>query len=251
MLVSESLHFSDAFPSLHSPPHDQTNTIPSQAHLHPRSSSLLNPQRPRFTLVLAPTHRELKPHASARQLPVNLRIGIQPEVHATPLLLIKHHLQNLAPILLRAHPLPHNLDWVHHVRQDRIVHGGQGAGPGPFLGLGGAAAVGAFGAREDAARGQDEHVPVRELLLQFACQALLDLVEAGEEGDGDEDHDRALAVANFELWLGMCISFCQLLVLRLCENCGMVCSEPAGWIELVNSNIPLEQRRIEEVVVRI
>ena len=41
---------------------------------------------------------------------------------------------------------------------------------------------------------------VGELLLEFAGQALLDLVETREEWHGDEDHDGALAMADFELW---------------------------------------------------
>lgn len=40
---------------------------------------------------------------------------------------------------------------------------------------------------------------VGELLLKFAGETLLDLVEAREERDGDEDDDGALAVAHFEL----------------------------------------------------
>lgn len=40
---------------------------------------------------------------------------------------------------------------------------------------------------------------VGELLLEFTGQALLDLVEAAEERDGDEDDDGLLAVADFEL----------------------------------------------------
>ena len=31
---------------------------------------------------------------------------------------------------------------------------------------------------------------------------MLDFVEAGEEGDGDEDHDCFFAVADFDLWGG-------------------------------------------------
>ena len=80
------------------------------------------------------------------------------------------------------------------------MHGGQGSAARTFLGLVGAGAVGAFGAGQDAAHGQDQDVAVGEFLLEFAGQALLDLVEAGEEGDGDEDDDGALAVADFELW---------------------------------------------------
>jgi hypothetical protein len=42
-------------------------------------------------------------------------------------------------------------------------------------------------------------VAVGELLLKLTGQTLLNLVEAGEERDGDEDNDRTLAVADFEL----------------------------------------------------
>ena len=40
---------------------------------------------------------------------------------------------------------------------------------------------------------------VGELLLELAGQALLDFVEAWEEGYGDEDDDCLLAAADFEL----------------------------------------------------
>jgi hypothetical protein len=79
------------------------------------------------------------------------------------------------------------------------VNGGQGARTRTLLLLRGSAAVGALGLGEDAARGQNDDVAVGELLLELASQALLDLVEAGEEGNGDEDNDCAFVVANFEL----------------------------------------------------
>ena len=82
------------------------------------------------------------------------------------------------------------------------MHGSQGSRAGTLLGLAGARAVGSFWAGENAAHGEDQDVAVGELLLEFAGQALLDLVEAGEEGDRDEDNDGALAVANFELLRG-------------------------------------------------
>lgn len=41
---------------------------------------------------------------------------------------------------------------------------------------------------------------VRELLLEFSGQSLLNLVEVLEERNWDEDDDRALAMADFELW---------------------------------------------------
>ena len=42
---------------------------------------------------------------------------------------------------------------------------------------------------------------VRELLLELSGQTLLDLVEAWQEGNGDEDNNSALAVADFELFI--------------------------------------------------
>ena len=79
------------------------------------------------------------------------------------------------------------------------MYGSQSTAARTLLFLAASAAVGAFGTGEDPARGEDEDVAVRELLLEFAGEALLDLVEAREEGDGDEDYDCFLAVADFEL----------------------------------------------------
>ena len=79
------------------------------------------------------------------------------------------------------------------------MDGSQGPRTGPFLGLVAAAAVGAFRARQDAAGREDEDVAVGELLFELARQALLDFVEAWEEGNGDEDDDGFFAVADFDL----------------------------------------------------
>ncbi len=98
------------------------------------------------------------------------------------------------------------------------MDGCQGAAVGPLLGLRGARAVGTFGTRENAAGGEDEDVAVGKLLLEFAGQAmregvsgcggkgvgfgdvpLLDFVEAGEKGNGDEYDDCFFAVADFDL----------------------------------------------------
>ena len=81
------------------------------------------------------------------------------------------------------------------------MHSSQGSRSRSLLLLAGAGSVGALGARENAAGSEDEDVAVGELLLELAGQALLDLVEAGEERDGHKDDDGALAVANFELEL--------------------------------------------------
>ena len=48
---------------------------------------------------------------------------------------------------------------------------------------------------------------VGELLLEFTGEALLDLVEAGKQRDGDEDYNGTFAMADFELWrtVSVCI----------------------------------------------
>lgn len=79
------------------------------------------------------------------------------------------------------------------------MNSGQGARTGSLLGLRGTAAVGAFGTGKDATRGEDQDVAVGELLFELTGQALLDLVKAGEERDGNEDDDGFFAVADFDL----------------------------------------------------
>jgi hypothetical protein len=144
------------------------------------------------------------------QLSVHFSVGIESVVHTTTLLLVQNNLQNLAAIFLGAGTLADDLDRVDDIGKDGVVDGGQGTRTRTLLLLRGAAAVAALGAGQDAARGQDQDVAVGEFLLEFAGQALLDLVEAGEEGNGDEDDDRALVVADFELWVYFVsrLSFC-------------------------------------------
>jgi len=151
-------------------------------------------------LVLLTTAQwELKAAHPAGQLSVDLGVGVESVIHTTPLLLVQHDLQHLASIFLGPQSLSHNLDGVDDIGQDGLVDGGQSPASWALLSLGRARPVGALWSREDAARSENEHVAVRELLLQFTRQPLLDLVEAGEKRDGDEDDNGALAVANFEL----------------------------------------------------
>ena len=124
-------------------------------------------------LVISPTaHREFKPNPPPRQLPIHLRISIQSVIHTAPLLLIQNHLHHLRPILLGPHALPDDLDRVHDVRENGVVDGGQGARAGPLLRLRGARAAASFGAREDAARGQEDDVLGGEFLFELAGKAV-------------------------------------------------------------------------------
>ena len=101
-------------------------------------------------LILHRPNGELETDPFTRQPPIDLSVSIEPEIHTAPLLFIQHDLQHFTPILARARALPHNLNGIHHVPQDRIVHGGQGAGVRPFLGLRGPRPIRAFGPGEDA-----------------------------------------------------------------------------------------------------
>ena len=148
-------------------------------------------------------------------------------VDTTTLLLIQDNLDGLAAVLLGADALADNLDGVDKVGEDGVVDGRQSTRTGTLLGLVAAGVGGALGAGEDTALSDEEDVTVRELLLELAGEAvlqvsfffcpvlflaflanavgvsgivpLLDLVEALEERDGDEDEDSLLAVTDLDL----------------------------------------------------
>lgn len=122
-------------------------------------------------LVLSTSLGELKDDTTASQAAVHLRVGVESVVNTATLLLVEDDLEGLGAVLLGAEALADNLDGVDEIRQDGIVHSGQSARTGALLLLGVARAGGALGAGQDAARGQDEDVAVRELLLQLAGEA--------------------------------------------------------------------------------
>lgn len=113
------------------------------------------------------SQRELKSDPFPRQLPIHLRISIKSIIHPASLFLIQYHFQHLTAVLPRPRPLSHNLNRVHYIAQDRIVHGSQGTRMWAFLRLRRAGAVGTFGPRENAARGEEEDVTVGEFLFKF------------------------------------------------------------------------------------
>jgi hypothetical protein len=119
------------------------------------------------------TLRELKVNTTTRQLLVHLRVSIESVIHTTLLLLIEHNLQDLAPILLGAQSLADDLDGVDEVGEDGVVDGSECSGTGAFLRERGARAVGALGAGQDAARGEDQDVAVGELLLELTGESAL------------------------------------------------------------------------------
>ena len=150
-------------------------------------------------VIRSSAHWELKATNTAGQFSVHLRVSIESVVHTAALLLIENDLQDLASVLLCSESLSNNLDWVNDVGENGLVDRGQSSAARTLLSLRGARSVGSLGAGEDATRSDEQNVAVGELLLELTGQTLLNLVEAAEERDGDEDNDRTLAVADFEL----------------------------------------------------
>ena len=110
---------------------------------------------------------ELEVDTLAGEALVDLGVGVKTVVDTTTLLLVEDDLEDLGVVLLGADALADDLDGVDEVGEDGVVDGGEGPGDGTLLGLGGAAAVAALGAGQDAAGSDDQHVAVRELLLEL------------------------------------------------------------------------------------
>lgn len=115
---------------------------------------------------------ELEDDTAASQLAVDLGVGVQAVVNAALLLLVEDDLEGLGAVLLGAETLADDLDGEDEVSQDGVVDGSQSARTGALLLLGVARAGGALGTGQDAARGQDQDVAVRELLLQLTGEAV-------------------------------------------------------------------------------
>lgn len=94
--------------------------------------------------------RELERHPPTSQLPIDLRVRIQPVINATPLLLIQDDLEKLRAVLLGARSLADDLDGIDEVGEDGLVHGRERAAAGTLLRLRRARPVRAFRARQDA-----------------------------------------------------------------------------------------------------
>jgi hypothetical protein len=93
-------------------------------------------------------------------------------VNTTTLLLIQNNLEELAAILLGAGALANDLDRVDEVGKESLVDSRQCARAGALLRLGGAAAVRALGAWQNAAGGEEDDLAVGELLLELTGEAV-------------------------------------------------------------------------------
>jgi hypothetical protein len=114
---------------------------------------------------------ELEVHVAACKAAVNLGVGVESVVNTDALLLVKDNLEELAAVLLGADALANNLDGEAEIGQDGIVDSSQSAGAGALLLLGVAGASRSLGAGKDAARGEEQDMAVRELLLELTGQA--------------------------------------------------------------------------------
>jgi hypothetical protein len=123
-------------------------------------------------VLLSIALRELKCDALARQPLVHLRVSVKSVVDTTALLLVEDDLEDLGAVLLLAETLADDFDGVDEIVENGVVDGGESSRPWALLLLSGAAAVGALGARKDAARGDDEDVAVGELLLELTGEAV-------------------------------------------------------------------------------
>ena len=126
-----------------------------------------------FLVVRGTALGELKDNRPAGQSAVNLAVGIESVVNTTTLLLVQDNLDGLAAVLLGADALADNLDGVDEVGEDGVVNGRQSTRTGTLLGLVAAGVDGALGAGEDTALSDEEDVTVRELLLELAGEAVL------------------------------------------------------------------------------
>lgn len=148
-------------------------TLVSQRRSPPLPLRVPCPQpRNQFPLVLRATDGKLEHDPLTGEFPINFGVGVEAEIDAAALLLVQDDLEHLAAVLAGAGALANDFDRVDDVIEDGVVDGGQGARVGPFLRLRRSRSIAAFGPREDAARGEEEDVAVREFLLEFARQAV-------------------------------------------------------------------------------
>lgn len=154
--------------------HHQPNPNPEPDLRAPPTTKPMHPRIYFFCLVVSGAGlRELEDNTTAGEAAVDLRVGIQPVVNTTALLLVEDDLEDLGAVLLGAEALADDLDGVDEVGQDGIVDGRESAGARALLLEGVAGAGRALGARENAASGNEEDVAVRELLLQLAGEAVM------------------------------------------------------------------------------
>ena len=114
---------------------------------------------------------ELEVDVASSETAVNLGVGVESVVNTDTLLLVKDNLEDLGAVLLGADALANNLDGEAEIGKDGIVDSSQSARTGALLLLGVAGASRTLGAGQDAARGEDQDMAVRELLLELTGQA--------------------------------------------------------------------------------
>jgi hypothetical protein len=115
---------------------------------------------------------ELEVDTTAGKAAVDLGVGVESVVNTTTLLLVEDDLEDLGAVLLGANTLADDLDWEDEIGENSVVDSGECARTWALLRLGGAGAGGALWAWQDAARGEDQDMAVRELLLELTGEAV-------------------------------------------------------------------------------
>jgi len=127
-----------------------------------------------FNLILGTSAAELEVDDFPCQFSVHFSESVYLIINDALLLRVQVHLVNLGSINLGAEALSDNLGWENKILEERVMHGGKSAGSGPLLGDAGPSGW----ERENSAKGKEDNVSVRELLLKLTGQTLLDLLEA-------------------------------------------------------------------------
>jgi len=136
--------------------------------------------------------RKFKVDICARQSLVDFLISVESVVDALSLLFVENNLEQLAAILALKHATSNNFDWINEIGHDGLVNSLECTRTRALLRLVGAAAIAALGARENAARSNNEDVSLGEFLLEFTGEALLNLVP-GREQRNRHENDNGLA----------------------------------------------------------
>jgi hypothetical protein len=122
-------------------------------------------------VVRSSTLRELEVDTLAGEALVDLRVGIQPVVDTTTLLLVQNDLENLAAVFTGPETLADDLDGIDEVGKDGIMNSSEGSGTRALLRLICAGSVGALGTGQNTAGSNDKDMAIGELLLELTSEA--------------------------------------------------------------------------------
>jgi hypothetical protein len=134
-------------------------------------------------------------HILASQSLVHMREGIQLVLKSSGILLVQEDLDQFAAVCLDAGTTTNDLSWIDQILEDLVVHSSQSTAAWTLL-LGTTLAC---WLRKDATLSNKDNMAVRELLLQLAGEALLNLMVLSQKWDWDKDNDGLFAVTKLDL----------------------------------------------------